>query len=147
MLQTNSIIKNIKLRLLRIGLFIVFQWFYVKRKTNRLLTICYVHDNIIVKWIYTTSDTFSVPTLTGNWYEIQYIVAGLNRLPSIHCVCLQYGIVLDAGSSHTAMFIYKWPANKQNGTGIVSQHRECHVKGECMNTSSMFTFFWEMEKN
>ncbi|XP_028271043.1 ectonucleoside triphosphate diphosphohydrolase 2-like [Parambassis ranga] len=40
-----------------------------------------------------------------------------------------YGIVLDAGSSHTSMFIYKWPADKQNGTGIVSQHNECHVKG------------------
>ncbi|XP_073808312.1 ectonucleoside triphosphate diphosphohydrolase 2 isoform X2 [Danio rerio] len=40
-----------------------------------------------------------------------------------------YGIVLDAGSSHTSMFIYKWPADKQNGTGIVSQHSECRVKG------------------
>ncbi|XP_065106306.1 ectonucleoside triphosphate diphosphohydrolase 2a.1 [Paramisgurnus dabryanus] len=40
-----------------------------------------------------------------------------------------YGIVLDAGSSHTAMFIYRWPADKQNGTGVVSQHSECHVKG------------------
>uniref|UniRef100_A0A3B5LUG0 Ectonucleoside triphosphate diphosphohydrolase 2a, tandem duplicate 2 n=1 Tax=Xiphophorus couchianus TaxID=32473 RepID=A0A3B5LUG0_9TELE len=40
-----------------------------------------------------------------------------------------YGIVLDAGSSHTSMFIYKWPADKQNGTGIVTQHSECHAKG------------------
>ncbi|XP_071322110.1 ectonucleoside triphosphate diphosphohydrolase 2 [Trachinotus anak] len=40
-----------------------------------------------------------------------------------------YGIVLDAGSSHTALYIYKWPADKQNGTGVVTQHRECHVKG------------------
>lgn len=40
-----------------------------------------------------------------------------------------YGIVLDAGSSHTALFIYKWRADKQNGTGIVTQHSECHVKG------------------
>lgn len=40
-----------------------------------------------------------------------------------------YGIVLDAGSSHTAMYIYKWPADKQNGTGIVTQHSECHAKG------------------
>ncbi|XP_071759649.2 ectonucleoside triphosphate diphosphohydrolase 2-like [Centroberyx gerrardi] len=40
-----------------------------------------------------------------------------------------YGIVLDAGSSHTSMYIYKWPADKQNGTGIVSQHSECNVKG------------------
>uniref|UniRef100_A0A672JRJ0 Ectonucleoside triphosphate diphosphohydrolase 2-like n=1 Tax=Salarias fasciatus TaxID=181472 RepID=A0A672JRJ0_SALFA len=41
----------------------------------------------------------------------------------------QYGIVLDAGSSHTALYIYKWPADKENGTGIVTQHSECHVKG------------------
>nr|XP_055055285.1 ectonucleoside triphosphate diphosphohydrolase 2 isoform X3 [Misgurnus anguillicaudatus] len=40
-----------------------------------------------------------------------------------------YGIVLDAGSSHTSMYIYKWPANKYNGTGIVSQHTECNAKG------------------
>ncbi|KAM9325887.1 ectonucleoside triphosphate diphosphohydrolase 2 [Gastrophryne carolinensis] len=41
----------------------------------------------------------------------------------------KYGIVLDAGSSHTALFIYKWPANKENDTGIVSQHTMCDVKG------------------
>ncbi|CAL8327415.1 unnamed protein product [Boreogadus saida] len=40
-----------------------------------------------------------------------------------------YGVVVDAGSSHTAMYIYKWPADKQNGTGLVTQHRECRVKG------------------
>lgn len=40
-----------------------------------------------------------------------------------------YGIVLDAGSSHTALYIYKWPSDKQNGTGIVTQHSECHVEG------------------
>lgn len=40
-----------------------------------------------------------------------------------------YGIVLDAGSSHTALYIYKWPADKQNGTGVVTQHSECHVEG------------------
>ncbi|XP_054854067.1 ectonucleoside triphosphate diphosphohydrolase 2 [Eublepharis macularius] len=41
----------------------------------------------------------------------------------------KYGIVLDAGSSHTAMFVYKWPADKENDTGIVSQHSMCDVKG------------------
>ncbi|XP_026152358.1 ectonucleoside triphosphate diphosphohydrolase 2 [Mastacembelus armatus] len=40
-----------------------------------------------------------------------------------------YGIVLDAGSSHTALYIYKWPADKHNGTGVVTQHSECHVTG------------------
>uniref|UniRef100_A0A8C2NXN0 apyrase n=1 Tax=Capra hircus TaxID=9925 RepID=A0A8C2NXN0_CAPHI len=42
---------------------------------------------------------------------------------------LKYGIVLDAGSSHTAMFIYKWPADKENDTGIVGQHSSCAVRG------------------
>ncbi|XP_017281005.1 ectonucleoside triphosphate diphosphohydrolase 2 [Kryptolebias marmoratus] len=41
----------------------------------------------------------------------------------------RYGIVLDAGSSHTSFYIYKWPADKQNGTGVVTQHRECHIDG------------------
>ncbi|XP_020496786.1 ectonucleoside triphosphate diphosphohydrolase 2 [Labrus bergylta] len=40
-----------------------------------------------------------------------------------------FGIVLDAGSSHTSMYMYKWPADKQNDTGIVTQHSECHAKG------------------
>ncbi|XP_021563510.1 ectonucleoside triphosphate diphosphohydrolase 2, partial [Carlito syrichta] len=41
----------------------------------------------------------------------------------------QYGIVLDAGSSHTSMFVYKWPADKENDTGIVGQHSSCDVRG------------------
>ncbi|XP_062867203.1 ectonucleoside triphosphate diphosphohydrolase 2 [Trichomycterus rosablanca] len=40
-----------------------------------------------------------------------------------------YGIVLDAGSSHTTMYVYKWPADRQNGTGVVTQHSECTAKG------------------
>ncbi|XP_062938641.1 ectonucleoside triphosphate diphosphohydrolase 2 isoform X1 [Cynocephalus volans] len=42
---------------------------------------------------------------------------------------LKYGIVLDAGSSHTSMFVYKWPADKENDTGIVGQHSSCNVRG------------------
>ncbi|XP_063172180.1 ectonucleoside triphosphate diphosphohydrolase 2 [Candoia aspera] len=41
----------------------------------------------------------------------------------------KFGIVLDAGSSHTAMFVYKWPSDKENETGIVGEHSDCHVKG------------------
>lgn len=44
-------------------------------------------------------------------------------------LALKYGIVLDAGSSHTSMFIYKWPADKENDTGIVSQLSYCDVSG------------------
>ncbi|XP_006157375.1 ectonucleoside triphosphate diphosphohydrolase 1 isoform X1 [Tupaia chinensis] len=41
----------------------------------------------------------------------------------------KYGIVLDAGSSHTSLYIYKWPAEKENDTGVVNQIDECKVKG------------------
>ncbi|XP_069603733.1 ectonucleoside triphosphate diphosphohydrolase 2 isoform X3 [Ranitomeya imitator] len=41
----------------------------------------------------------------------------------------KYGIVLDAGSSHTALFIYKWPSDKENDTGIVSEQSMCDVHG------------------
>ncbi|XP_038623887.1 ectonucleoside triphosphate diphosphohydrolase 8-like [Tachyglossus aculeatus] len=41
----------------------------------------------------------------------------------------KYGMVFDAGSSHTALFVYRWPAGKENDTGIVSQALACSVKG------------------
>lgn len=41
----------------------------------------------------------------------------------------KYGIVLDAGSSHTSVFIYKWAAEKENNTGMVQQTHTCNVKG------------------
>ncbi|XP_037660433.1 ectonucleoside triphosphate diphosphohydrolase 1 isoform X2 [Choloepus didactylus] len=42
---------------------------------------------------------------------------------------VKYGIVLDAGSSHTSLYIYKWPAEKENDTGVVYQIEECKVQG------------------
>ncbi|XP_061612976.1 ectonucleoside triphosphate diphosphohydrolase 1 isoform X1 [Phyllopteryx taeniolatus] len=41
----------------------------------------------------------------------------------------KYGIVLDAGSSHTTVFIYEWPAEKDNNTGRAEQKHSCDVKG------------------
>ncbi|NXU48562.1 ENTP8 diphosphohydrolase, partial [Turnix velox] len=41
----------------------------------------------------------------------------------------QYGLVFDAGSTHTALYIYQWPVGKENGTGIVSQLGACTVSG------------------
>ncbi|XP_064177295.1 ectonucleoside triphosphate diphosphohydrolase 1 isoform X4 [Anguilla rostrata] len=49
----------------------------------------------------------------------------------------KYGIVLDAGSSHTAVYIYEWPAEKENNTGMVQQKHTCDVKGK--GISSYYT--------
>ncbi|KAM9323750.1 ectonucleoside triphosphate diphosphohydrolase 1 [Gastrophryne carolinensis] len=42
---------------------------------------------------------------------------------------IKYGIVLDAGSSHTSLYVYQWPAEKENDTGVVHQVEECKVDG------------------
>ncbi|XP_040850870.1 ectonucleoside triphosphate diphosphohydrolase 3 [Ochotona curzoniae] len=42
---------------------------------------------------------------------------------------LKYGIVLDAGSSKTTVYVYQWPAEKENDTGVVSETFKCKVKG------------------
>ncbi|NXX62577.1 ENTP8 diphosphohydrolase, partial [Scopus umbretta] len=46
----------------------------------------------------------------------------------------EYGLVFDAGSTHTALYIYRWPVDKENGTGIVSQVGTCTVSGKCART-------------
>lgn len=45
---------------------------------------------------------------------------------------INYAIVFDAGSSHTEMFVYHWPADKSNGLGTTSNVNEyfvCPVAG------------------
>ncbi|CAF90083.1 unnamed protein product, partial [Tetraodon nigroviridis] len=41
----------------------------------------------------------------------------------------KYGIVMDAGSSHTSLYIYRWPAEKENNTGRVEEMHSCQVAG------------------
>ncbi|NXP79828.1 ENTP8 diphosphohydrolase, partial [Ramphastos sulfuratus] len=43
---------------------------------------------------------------------------------------LKHGLVLDAGSSHTSLFVYQWDADKENDTGVVSQALACHAQGQ-----------------
>uniref|UniRef100_F6U3Z1 Ectonucleoside triphosphate diphosphohydrolase 8 n=1 Tax=Monodelphis domestica TaxID=13616 RepID=F6U3Z1_MONDO len=42
----------------------------------------------------------------------------------------KFGLVFDAGSSHTSLFMYQWPADKENDTGVVSQTMTCDVTGD-----------------
>ena len=49
-------------------------------------------------------------------------------------VSFQHGIVFDAGSSRTNMSIYRWPEDKNNGTGKVQQIASCQPEGEISST-------------
>ncbi|XP_078254741.1 ectonucleoside triphosphate diphosphohydrolase 3 [Rhinoraja longicauda] len=40
-------------------------------------------------------------------------------------VGLKYGIVFDAGASSTTVYVYNWPAEKENNTGVVSEMYKC----------------------
>ncbi|XP_067285845.1 ectonucleoside triphosphate diphosphohydrolase 1 [Pseudorasbora parva] len=66
-----------------------------------------------------------------------FIIVGIIVMVSVSVVQYKplpqkykYGIVLDAGSSHTSVFIYEWPAEKENNTGMVQQKHTCNVKGK-----------------
>ncbi|NWI57619.1 ENTP8 diphosphohydrolase, partial [Calyptomena viridis] len=43
---------------------------------------------------------------------------------------IKYGLVFDAGSSHTSLFVYEWDSDKANDTGVVSQTLSCDVQGQ-----------------
>uniref|UniRef100_A0A8C9YYG4 Ectonucleoside triphosphate diphosphohydrolase 3 n=1 Tax=Sander lucioperca TaxID=283035 RepID=A0A8C9YYG4_SANLU len=43
---------------------------------------------------------------------------------------LQYGIVIDSGSSRSNVYLYKWPGEKQNETGVVTEIMNCKVAGD-----------------
>ncbi|XP_068020192.1 ectonucleoside triphosphate diphosphohydrolase 2-like isoform X2 [Melanerpes formicivorus] len=41
----------------------------------------------------------------------------------------KYGLVLDAGPSHTILFIYQWSTTKANRTGVIRECSSCAVQG------------------
>lgn len=42
---------------------------------------------------------------------------------------LEYGIVIDSGSSRSNVYLYQWPGEKENETGIVTEIMNCRVAG------------------
>ncbi|NXP83799.1 ENTP8 diphosphohydrolase, partial [Passerina amoena] len=62
------------------------------------------------------------------------IIALLLSLVRVQDVTLpptvKYGMVFDAGSSHTSLFVYQWDSDKENDTGVVSQTLSCDVQGQ-----------------
>lgn len=52
--------------------------------------------------------------------------------------------MLDAGSSHTTLYIYEWPAEKENDTGVVNQIEECQVQGKMKKKGRVDSGIWEL---
>ncbi|XP_059829127.1 ectonucleoside triphosphate diphosphohydrolase 3 isoform X2 [Hypanus sabinus] len=48
-------------------------------------------------------------------------------------VGLKYGIVFDAGASSTTVYVYYWPAEKENNTGVVSEKYKCKIEGSAIS--------------
>ncbi|XP_063736272.1 ectonucleoside triphosphate diphosphohydrolase 3 isoform X2 [Eleginops maclovinus] len=42
----------------------------------------------------------------------------------------EYGIVIDSGSSRSSVYLYKWPGEKENETGVVTEEMNCRVAGD-----------------
>ncbi|XP_071325314.1 ectonucleoside triphosphate diphosphohydrolase 3 [Trachinotus anak] len=42
----------------------------------------------------------------------------------------EYGIVIDSGSSRSSVYLYVWPGEKQNETGVVTEIMNCRVAGD-----------------
>lgn len=43
---------------------------------------------------------------------------------------MEYGIVIDSGSSRSNIYLYEWPGDKENETGIVKEVKNCRVAGD-----------------
>lgn len=43
---------------------------------------------------------------------------------------MEYGIVIDSGSSRSNIYLYQWPGEKQNETGVVAERLNCRVAGD-----------------
>jgi len=42
----------------------------------------------------------------------------------------EFGIVLDAGSSHTSLYVYQWDGPKWQGTGVLKETGSCYIDGD-----------------
>ncbi|XP_045902027.1 ectonucleoside triphosphate diphosphohydrolase 3 isoform X2 [Micropterus dolomieu] len=42
----------------------------------------------------------------------------------------EYGIVIDSGSSRSNVYLYEWPGEKENETGVVTEIMNCKVPGD-----------------
>lgn len=57
-------------------------------------------------------------------------VAVIQKKWSFTSYSMEYGIVIDSGSSRSNIYLYEWPGEKENETGIVREVKNCRVPGD-----------------
>ena len=68
--------------------------------------------------------------LRGDPYTVSPLLRARARARPEKYYLPQYGVVLDAGSSHTDVYVYRWMGEKDKGTGAVTQYGDvCSAKG------------------
>ncbi|KAK0052029.1 ectonucleoside triphosphate diphosphohydrolase 2-like isoform X1 [Biomphalaria pfeifferi] len=96
-----------------------------------------VQDGAFLHWTF-ENVAVKIPCRCNTFWFLALIsfIIGIVGLAAI-CVLkfktsteTDYAIVFDAGSTHTAMFIYKWEGSKFNGTAVAVQHgTKCTAEG------------------
>ncbi|XP_035708370.1 ectonucleoside triphosphate diphosphohydrolase 1 isoform X2 [Folsomia candida] len=90
----------------------------------------------------------------GHWFTLAGLGFLFGLLGITICVILfavirtvpdNYAIVVDAGSTHSDVILYKWPGAKVNNTGEVVQVSTCYVTGGLaqVTTSNVSSYFKE----
>lgn len=59
--------------------------------------------------------------------SIAAVIGGFSLFQLGNSNVSMYGIVIDAGSVHTSLSLYEWPAKKLNGTGEVKEILNCEI--------------------
>ena len=85
--------------------------------------------------MYILYDLKSMNAFTSNKFSYNFSSSCICCQMSYFVYVLQYGVGLDAGSSHTQLYVYRWPVPKDNGTGIVAEVLMCPN-----NNSELFLF-------
>ncbi|KAM4633585.1 ectonucleoside triphosphate diphosphohydrolase 3 isoform 1-T2 [Polymixia lowei] len=71
---------------------------------------------VVVLFLASIAAIVAVAVIQDNWRTKEY--------------SLEYGIVIDSGSSRSNIYLYQWPGEKQNETGVVTELMNCRVAGD-----------------
>ncbi|MPC46015.1 Ectonucleoside triphosphate diphosphohydrolase 1 [Portunus trituberculatus] len=91
-------------------------------------------DTLMIGLLGDEKQTFSF----GSWYLVTFasFIIGFFGIGCVMWLCLQvlprpqkFGVVIDAGSSHSEVFVFSWDGEKPLGTAEVKLVHRCFING------------------